>query len=245
MPPAKGPYDTRLHLKECWGIKTGCMKKHELLETKTLDGNCFVLLTKRSSWLCRAVADKATFDRPLQRTTLLERLKKEVTTQTPPPPPEEQDGLDGKAEDLRFGSDEEVLEDVGAHDGGPGKQDKKDALKRQRRRKAPAPVCASSCQMPRFSPAVQASNTETVEVHVLSDGRNIWLRMDGLPWFLQFMRDEWHSAGIRAPEKQRSEDIADGIAWDFRDRAWQGFAKEGPVQPLLCILLSAPLRFLV
>ncbi len=142
-------------------------------------------------------------------------------------------------------SDQEEMEDLCAHDGGPSASARtpqavrvvarKAPASRSRRQKAPAPVVSCTSEMPRFAPSVRAESRETVEVPLLSDGRNIWMRMDMLPWFLQYMRDEWCSGGVRAPPKQRTEEPADGITWDFRDHAWQGHAKDRPVQARACV----------
>ncbi len=228
MPKSQGAYDTRVDLQECWSIKTGFMKKHELMETKNVGTFVFVQLTKRSQWLCRAVADRAASERPLHRTSVLEELKASVQTENSESPlPMDDKKADDILQDLRQDTKEDNESDAGARGGGPSNAEGK-GHSRKRRRSVPAPAVVYTVTIPRLAPQLHPTSAETLDVHVLSDGRNIWLRLDALPWLLQFLRDQYVSGGVTVPSRTSNEEVADGISWDFRDRAWQGVAKDRP-----------------
>ncbi len=81
--------------------------------------------------------------------------------------------------------------------------------------------------MPHLAPELHPRCEEAVKVALLSEVRNLWMRLDSVPWLLQFLRDQYTQGGVQAPAVRDDAPLAsEGVTRDFRDQAWQGVAKD-------------------
>ena len=173
-----------------------------------------VLIFSKAAWLCEMATGQAVYQRPLTRVNILNEIRQRVINN-------EDSAADGKMAALAFDDDE-------------GDDEKLETPKKRKRGKeesteTPAVAGAAICQRIQVPQSWRDKSKCAIYV-ALDSKRRLWLDIEALPWFIQYVKDEKESGGVAPVEKAirggREQDSASAVAetfriyWNFRDDGW-------------------------
>ena len=94
------------------------------------------------------------------------------------------------------------------------------------------PLGPLAMSMPKRPPCAGTDQGETFTIHVLipkGESRKLYMRIDGLDWFLSYAADEFHFQNIvRQAEQPPPAAAEDHIEWEFNKRSWVATVDVGP-----------------
>ena len=213
-------------------VKGGFRSKPTIVESKEIHKKHYVKVSNQNGWLCEIVAGECTRRGPLARTSLINDIKalissaKEPILQEGVPEDDPMAKLDyddeGENEEpsaKRHHTKEGYLRDSG--------ETRLKNTRRDRRRSKGDTERAVTIIMPARAPQTHPDDVSKKEVTVLNTADVVWLWVNDIPWFIQYLRDQVITGGVPLMRKTyNKKEECWGVHAIWRDGALHAKAKD-------------------